>query len=119
MLYVADGRDGAALDGYVDAVGEAGCEHIEMVAMDMWPAYIRSVREHTDALIALTGRRPAGEDARPVVDASREHDAAAAPGVHASAHELAARRPGVGHQGMRDDCGTTGPRVGRASSMPS
>ena len=53
MLYVADGRDGAALDGYVDAVGEAGCEHIEMVAMDMWPAYIRSVREHTDALIAF------------------------------------------------------------------
>ena len=35
VLYVADGRDGAALDGYVDAVGEAGCEHIEMVAMDM------------------------------------------------------------------------------------
>ena len=53
VLYVADGRDGAALDGYVDAVGEAGCEHIEMVAMDMWPAYIRSVREHTDALIAF------------------------------------------------------------------
>ena len=53
VLYVADGRDGAALDDYVDAVGEAGCEQIEMVAMDMWPAYIRSVREHTDALIAF------------------------------------------------------------------
>ena len=39
VLYVADGRAAAALDG--------------MVAMDMWPAYIRSVREHTEALIAF------------------------------------------------------------------
>ena len=53
VLYVADGRAGAALNGYFDAVGEAGCERIQMVAMDMWPAYIRSVREHTEALIAF------------------------------------------------------------------
>ena len=53
VLYVADGRAAAALDGYFDAVGEAGCGRIQMVAMDMWPAYIRSVREHTEALIAF------------------------------------------------------------------
>ena len=34
-------------------MGEAGCGRIQMVAMDMWPAYIRSVREHTEALIAF------------------------------------------------------------------
>ena len=38
VLHVADGRDRAALDGYFDAVGEAGCAQIAMVAMDMWPA---------------------------------------------------------------------------------
>ena len=52
VLDVADGR-AAALDGYFDAVGKAGCERIQMVAMDMWPAYIRSAREHTQALIAF------------------------------------------------------------------
>ena len=53
VLYVADGRDRASLDGYFDALGEAGCAQIAMVAMDMWPAYLRSVREHTQALIAF------------------------------------------------------------------
>ena len=53
VLYVADGRDRAALDGYFAAVGEAGCAQIEMVAMDMWPAYIGSVHDHTAAPIAL------------------------------------------------------------------
>ncbi len=52
VLYVAE-RSRAALDGYFEAVGEAGCGRIQMVAMDMWPAYIRSVREHTEALIAF------------------------------------------------------------------
>ena len=71
--------------------GEAGCAQIEMVAMDMWPAYIGSVHDHTEAPIAFDkfhiaqhlgaavdqvrrsenralrqqGRRPAGEDALP------------------------------------------------------
>ena len=53
VLYVADGRDRAALDGYFAAVGEAGCAQIEMVAMDMWPAYIGSVHDHTAAPIAF------------------------------------------------------------------
>ena len=53
VLYVANGRDRAALDGYFDAVGEAGCAQIEMVAMDMWPAYIGSVHDHTEAPIAF------------------------------------------------------------------
>ena len=53
VLYVAAGRAGTALDGYFDGVGEADCGRIQMVAMDMWPAYIRSVREHTEVLIAF------------------------------------------------------------------
>ena len=53
VLYVADGRDRAALDGYFAAVGAAGCAQIEMVAMDMWPAYIGSVHDHTEAPIAF------------------------------------------------------------------
>ena len=50
---MADGRDRAAIDGYFEAVGEEGCALFAMVAMDMWQAYIGSVREHTDALIAF------------------------------------------------------------------
>ena len=53
VLYVADGRDRAALDGYFAAVGEAGCAQIAMVAMDMWPAYIGSVHDHTAAPMAF------------------------------------------------------------------
>ena len=53
VLYVADGRNRAAIDGYFQAVGEEGCALIEMVAMDMWQAYIGSVQEHTEALIAF------------------------------------------------------------------
>ena len=53
VLYVADGRDRAAIDGYFEAVGEEGCALIEMVAMDLWQAYIGSVQEHTEALIAF------------------------------------------------------------------
>jgi len=49
VLYVADRRDQAALDGYFRELGEAGCAQLEQVAMDMWPAYIASVRLHTDA----------------------------------------------------------------------
>ena len=53
VLYVADGRSRAALDGYFDAVGDAACAQIQMVAMDLWPAHIGSVRDHTEALIAF------------------------------------------------------------------
>ena len=53
VLYVADGRDCAVIDGYFEAVGEEGCARVAMVAMDMWQAYIGSVRKHTDALIAF------------------------------------------------------------------
>ena len=53
VMYVADGRAGVVLDGYLEAVGEAGCAQIAMVAMDMWPTYIGSVRDHTEALIVF------------------------------------------------------------------
>jgi len=46
VLYVADGRTQAALDGFYQMLGEAGCTEIEAVAMDMWPAYINSTQEH-------------------------------------------------------------------------
>ena len=96
--------------------------------MDMWQAYIGSVREHTEALIAFdkfhvaqhlgaavdsgppvgkpgaasTRGRPVGEDALPVADAPGEHDAAATSGVHAAAYELVAGGPCVGDQGIGD-----------------
>lgn len=50
-LYVADGRDTEALDGFFEAA--VGRARIERVAMDMAPAYLRSVRTHTGAEIVF------------------------------------------------------------------
>lgn len=46
VLHVADGRTQGALDEFYQMLGEDGCTAIEAVAMDMWPAYINSTREH-------------------------------------------------------------------------
>lgn len=45
VLYVADDRKQESLDGYFKQLSEEHRAGIEVVAMDMWPAYIRSVRE--------------------------------------------------------------------------
>ena len=128
VLYVADGRAGAALDGYFDALGEAGCGRIQMVGdghvAGLHPVGVRahggSDRVRQVSLGAAPGdggrqgstvgepsptttrRRPDREDALPVADTSGEHDAAATPGVHAVAPELVAGGAGVGDQGTRD-----------------
>ena len=52
VLYVAEGRDTAALDGFFEELGDRA-SRIERVAMDMAKPYIRSVREHTDAAIVF------------------------------------------------------------------
>lgn len=44
--YVAEGRNKESLSGYYQALGEDKCAKIEAVAMDMWPAYEESTREH-------------------------------------------------------------------------
>ena len=49
VVHVADGRDRSAIDSYFEELGERNCAGIEQVAMDMWPAYISSVEEYTDA----------------------------------------------------------------------
>lgn len=51
VAHVADGRGRSAIDGYFEELGETLCAGIEQAAMDMWPAYIASVEEYTDAKI--------------------------------------------------------------------
>ena len=141
VLYVADGRSRAALDGYFDAAGDAGCGRTQMVAMDMWPAYIGSVREHTEALIAFDRfhvpqhlglavdqvRRSENRILRQQGDdrlvktrylwptAARELDAAATPGVHAAASKLrCAWRVRGRSRNWRRGCGTTASGAGRS-----
>ncbi len=53
VLYVADGRGQAALDGFFEELGSAGCARIRQVAMDMARPYIQSVRKHTEAEIVF------------------------------------------------------------------
>lgn len=46
VLHVADDRKKASLDGFFAALSSQEKQQIEVVAMDMWEAYIASVREH-------------------------------------------------------------------------
>jgi transposase len=46
VLYVADDRKAESLDGYFEQLSEQQLERIEVVAMDMWAPYLKSVRRH-------------------------------------------------------------------------
>jgi transposase len=46
VIYLADDRDKAALEGFYKELGTEGCAALESVAMDMWPAYIGPTREY-------------------------------------------------------------------------
>jgi transposase len=46
VLYLAEGRNGASLDGFWEGLGPAGRRGIEAIAMDMWEPYIQSTRRH-------------------------------------------------------------------------
>jgi len=46
VLYVADTRKQASLDGFYEGLSEEQKEGIESVSMDMWPAYIKATMDH-------------------------------------------------------------------------
>jgi len=46
QLYLAEGRNGASLDGFWEGLGPAGRRGIEAIAMDMWEPYIQSTCRH-------------------------------------------------------------------------
>ena len=46
VLYVGDGRNEAALNGFWELLGAEGCARIKAVSMDMSLAYYNSVRRH-------------------------------------------------------------------------
>lgn len=46
VLYVAEGREQASLDGFWETLSEEQRQGIEAVAMDMWDPYVASVRQH-------------------------------------------------------------------------
>jgi transposase len=48
VLYIAENRTQASLDGFWPMLNEAQRTGIRAIAMDMWDPYIRSVREHLD-----------------------------------------------------------------------
>jgi len=49
VLYVAEGRQQASLDGFWGPLSEEQKQGIEAVAMDMWDPYVASVRAHVPA----------------------------------------------------------------------
>jgi transposase len=46
VLYVAEGREQSSLDGFWTTISEEQRDRIQAVAMDMWDAYVDSVRDH-------------------------------------------------------------------------
>ena len=48
VLYVADKRTEETLSGFYEALGKTGCERLEVVTMDMWPAYIKATKAYLD-----------------------------------------------------------------------
>src|SRR5438128_3221379 len=46
VLYVAEGREQASLDGFWKTLSSEQVQGIEAVAMDMWDPYVNSVRAH-------------------------------------------------------------------------
>ena len=53
VLHVAEGRGRDTVDGFLDWLGATGRAALQVVAMDMWPAYAAAVRERTGAVIAF------------------------------------------------------------------
>src|SRR5690349_591632 len=48
VLYVADDRKVQSLDGFWSVLRPEQLREIEAVALDMWPAYVRSTRDHLE-----------------------------------------------------------------------
>ena len=48
MLFVAEGRRKASLDGFWETLSEEQLAGVEAVAMDMWDPYVASTREHLE-----------------------------------------------------------------------
>ena len=46
MLDVADGRKSECLDRFFTGLGQERCAAIEVVAVDMWPAYLKAIERH-------------------------------------------------------------------------
>lgn len=54
IVWGGDGRSGATLDGFLDALGDEGRRSIELISMDMCGAYIAKMRERLpDATIVF------------------------------------------------------------------
>lgn len=46
VLDVADGRKSECLDAFFTGLGEARCSAVDVVAVDMWPAYLKAIERH-------------------------------------------------------------------------
>ena len=53
VLYVADGKDSNAMEGFFKELGPSGCAGVETAAMDFALAYMRAAFVHADADICI------------------------------------------------------------------
>ena len=84
VLHVADGRRQGALDEFFEVLGEDGAQGLEHVAMDMWPAYIKSTERNAPQADIVFDKFHIAKHLGDAVDKVRrsEHKALTAQGDH-------------------------------------
>jgi transposase len=72
VLWLARGREGAALDGFFTALGATGCAQIEAVVLDLWRPYLKAIRTQCPrAAIVYDGFHALARYAQEVIDRVR------------------------------------------------
>ena len=76
VLWLARGRDGAALEGFFTALGPTGCAQLEAVVLDLWRPYLKAVRTSCPhAAIVYDGFHALARYATEVIDRVRIDEA--------------------------------------------
>jgi transposase len=72
VLWLARGREGAALEGFFAALGPAGCAQLEAVVVDLWRPYLKAIRTQCpQAAIVYDGFHALARYAQEVIDRVR------------------------------------------------
>ena len=125
VLYIAEDRKKASLDGFWGTLTEAQRKGIEAVAMDMWEPYVSSVKEHVEgaARKIVFDKFHIAKHLGEAVDEVRrkEHRTLKAAGddrLSGAAEERSADVAGVAAEGNGDEAVRLRLRASRAEALP-
>lgn len=109
VLHVAEGRRQGALGGFFERVGEDSAHQIEQVAMNMWPAYIKSTGRHAPQAQIVSDKFHIAQHLGDAVDkVRRSEQRAASTRPRRRKVTTAARRPSTSGCASRRTCPCVG-----------